>query len=183
MSWLGLLQGTKFGTAVRAVRGGSCGSVKGAGGTGCFQGTHWGADAPRGVLGRGMHTGSVPCQDRWLQPLVLMAVPHCPFSPRRRRYGSDSNQPLPGEPASASDPEPDASEPRDGQQPLVQHRAPSEHGANTSVFHGPRARGHGPAAGHGHHPHGAGAEHCRINAPSSAQYRNAASSLPGCKYN
>lgn len=187
---MGLLQVNKFGTS-DASRGCqqwelvvSEGLLEALAASREFSGR--GADAPQGVLGMGMHTGNVLCQERRFQTPVLMSLPlslSLPSLPLRRRYRSDSNQPLPGEPASATDPEPDESQPRDGQQPLLQHRAPHEHGANTSVFHGPRARGHGAAAGHGHHQDGPGAEHCRINAPSSAQYRNAASSLPGCKYN
>ncbi|KAJ7403956.1 Epsin-2 [Willisornis vidua] len=104
-----------------------------------------------------------------------------------RRYSTDSNQPLPSESASATDPEPDESESRDGNQPFLQCCAPDEHGANTSVFHGPRARGNGTDPGDGQrgldHQDGPGAEHCRINAPTSPQYRNPTISLPVCKYN
>lgn len=58
MSWLGLLQGTKVGAPVRAVGGGSCGSVKGAGGTGCFQ-EHTGGQMLHGVFWAGGCTQGV----------------------------------------------------------------------------------------------------------------------------
>ncbi|PKU33041.1 epsin-2 isoform x2 [Limosa lapponica baueri] len=108
---------------------------------------------------------------------------------KRCRYSTDSNQPLPSESASAPHSQSDESEPCDGNQPFFQCCATDEHGANTSAFHGPRARGNGTDTSYGHcgldNQDGPGAEreHCRINDPTSSQYRNPAVSVPAYKYN
>lgn len=107
----------------------------------------------------------------------------------RRCYSTNSNQPLPSESASATYSKSDESESRDGNQPFFQCCATDEHGANTSVFHGPSACGNGTDTSYGHcgisNEDGPGAEreHCRINDPTSSQYRNPTVSIPVYKYN
>jgi len=142
----------------------------------------------------GMCRRCVLCQKRRSpKPRVRGGTISSPLPPSslktRRCYSTNSNQPLPSESAPASHSKPDESEPRDGNQPFFQCRATDKHGANTSVFHGPSACGNGTDTSYGHcgvyNEDGPGAEreHCRINDPTSSQYRNPAVSIPVCKYN
>lgn len=118
-----------------------------------------------------------------------ISFPLPPSLKTRRSYSTNSNQPLPSESASATHSKSDESESCDGNQPFFQCCATNKHGANTSVFHGPSACGNGTDTSYGHcgfsNKDGPGAEreHCRINDPTSSQYRNPAVSVPVYKYN
>jgi len=107
----------------------------------------------------------------------------------RCSYSTNSNQPLPSESASATHSKSDESKSCDGNQSFFQCCATNKHGANTSVFHGPSACGNGTDTSYGHcgihNKDGPGdeREHCRINDPTSSQYRNPAVSIPVYKYN
>lgn len=119
----------------------------------------------------------------------VMSFPLPPSLKTRRCYSTNSNQPLPSESASATHSKSDESESCDGNQPFFQCCATDKHGANTSVFHGPSACGNGTDTSYGHcgiyNKDGPGAEceHCRINDPTSSQYRNPTVSIPVYKYN
>ena len=141
----------------------------------------------------GMYRRCVLCQKRQPpKPRVYGGASSFPLPPSlktRRCYSTNSNQPLPSESASATHSKSDESESCDGNQPFFQCCATDQHGANTSVFHGPSACGNGTDTSYGHcgiyNKDGPGAEreHCRINDPTSSQYRNAAVSIPVYKYN
>lgn len=146
----------------------------------------WGCEHVR------MSRRCILCQQRGSpRPCVRRGAISFPLLPSslqtRCRHSTNSNQPLPSEPASATHSKPDESQSRDGNQPFLQHRAADKHGANTSVFHGPSACGDGPDTSDGpcgvSNEDGSRAERCRINDPTSSQYRHPTVSIPGYKYN